>query len=138
MKPGDWKKIGIKNMVLLLIAGVLLLLCTLPDVFRGDSDVQSGVQLQENITSAGTSVPVLTEEERLEEILSKIEGVGTTKVMIFYGSDGKQEPQGVVIVAEGAKKAEVIQYISDATEALFGLPKHKIIVLPMRTENGRD
>lgn len=131
-KP-DIKNIGIKNMVLLLIAGILLLVCAVPGIFETEDDEEMFVHYQqETVTGAGTVTPALSVEEQLEKTLSAIEGVGDTEVMFLNDPD----MEGVVIVAEGAKKAEVMQYISDAVEALFGIPKHKIIVLPMRKDNG--
>lgn len=129
----ELKNIGIKNMVLLLIAGILLLLCAVPGIFEKEEDDEMFVRYQqETVPGAGTVTPILSVEEQLEKTLSSIEGVGNTEVMFLNAPD----MEGVVIVAEGAKNPEVMQYISDAVEALFGIPKHKIIVLPMRRENG--
>jgi len=168
MNIKDIKKIGIKNMVLLLIAGLLLLICAAPGVFGGENKAGGSTMNQQEtvLTTVITPTPLPSVEERLKTILSTIEGVGKTEVMICYSSSEEQVPllnekgnlvqtirgeegayikktnapeiEGIMIVAEGAKKSEVMQYISDATEALFGIPKHKIIVLPMRRENGSN
>lgn len=161
------KKIGIKNMVLLLIAGILLLICTVPDLFGQKKVDEKNTDEQSVVTALEHSpTPFPSDEERLAQILSKTEGVGKTEVMILYKSSKEIVPfldekgnliqaacgeeeicikktnaaevEGIVIVAEGAGKVEVMQYISDAAEALFGIPKHKIIVLPMRIENGSN
>ena len=139
MNVKELKKIGIKNMVLLFVAGIFLLICTMPGIFKAENKVESStVQKWEDGAAALTPVPVPSAEKKLETILSRIEGVGKTEVMIFYSNSETLIPDGILIVAAGAKKAEVIQHISDATEALFGIPKHKIIVLPMRSESGSN
>ena len=75
--------------------------------------------------SSGGTRKVLTEEIREESVLS--------------GASGSQEPvvekelepeiAGVVISAQGGGSAAVKAEISEAMEALFGLPAHKIKVL---------
>ena len=162
MNLNEIKKIGVKNLVLLLIAGILLLICTIPGM-KGDKEENvtgNDAEYSQEASLVVTDTPIPSEEERLKTILSTIDGVGKTEVMIFYSCSEEQVPlldekgnpirsvkteseayimktkapemEGILIVAEGAKKAEIIQWISDAAEALFGLPKHKIIVLPMR------
>ena len=85
--PFDVKKIGIKNMILLLVSGVMILILTVPDL------LSSFGQESVPVTSAPEPVPTQTvieaqqektEEERLKEVLSKIAGVGKTEVMIAY------------------------------------------------------
>ena len=44
MEKFDIKKLGIKNLVLLLIAGVLLLICTFPNLFRSEQE-ESGKRI---------------------------------------------------------------------------------------------
>ena len=63
-----------------------------------------------------------SEEQRLEEILSDIEGVGRVSVMITYRENVKngrteKEAKGVVITADGARKPSVKTEISDAASA---------------------
>ena len=133
MKIEDMKKIGIKNLVLIMIAGILLLMCTIPSKMYGRNKDNEEDKVTDNIASV---TPVPDDEIRLEELLSQVEGAGKTEVMIVYQNDIRTEIEGIVVVTEGAAKSYVVQYISDAAEALFGIPKHKIIVLPMRRENG--
>lgn len=166
MNIKEIKKIGIKNFVLLLIAGLLLLICTVPGFSDGKVEKESNREKNPDVAIAETNTPtpIPSAEERLKTILSTIEGVGKTEVMIFYNCSEEQVPlldekgnpvqndrndfgmyimktkapemEGVLVVAEGAKNIGVIEYISNVAEALFGLPKHKIIVLPMKKENG--
>ncbi len=158
------KEIGIKNLILLLIAGIALLVISVPDLFFGKEKNnldQSEVQtVQENLNYPTQSV-LLSDEEKLKLILEKIDGVGAVEVMLIYETseekiilkDGEETVlitteekeelpyvlktktalvSGAVIVAEGGGNGEIAVNISNAVEALFGVPKHKIIVLPMK------
>lgn len=137
MEKFDIKKIGVKNLVLLLIAGILLLVCTLPDLFRSSSEES---KKDKNFYSENNSntMKTLTDEERLDAILSQVEGVGRVKSMIFTQKQEGSTIEGIVIVADGVGTGKTAAYILDAAEALFGIPKHKIIILPMKRENGSD
>lgn len=136
MDKFDVKKIGIKNLVLLLIAGVLLLICTFPGLFRSKQEETEKQKTDSNGTVERNLS--LTDEERLEVLLSSVDGVGRVKTMIFLKPSGGGGIEGIVIVAEGASSGKTAAYILDATEALFGIPKHKIIVLPMKNNSGSD
>ena len=125
------KKEKIKNLILLLVAGLILLIVSIPGLWIKKTPIQTETQIgstEINKEQLGNS-----DEERLGEILSEVEGVGKVECMIvFRERDEKGEIEGILIVAEGAGKAETVRDISDATEALFGVPKHKIIILPMQ------
>ena len=69
----------------------------------------------------------LEEEIRLKNILEKMEGTGEVKVMLTY--KGKDEVEGVAIIAEGAENAVVIKNITDVVQALFDVDSHKIKVM---------
>ena len=74
-----------------------------------------------------------SEEQRLEEILSDIEGVGRVSVMITYRENVKsgrveKEAKGVVITADGAREVTVKTEISNAASAALDLPLHKVCV----------
>lgn len=135
MKIEDIKKIGIKNLVLVLIAGLLLLMCTLPGKIYDKNAGSEKINETKNIPSV---TPAPDDEMRLQQLLSKVEGTGKTDVMIMYSTEIETKIEGVVVVTEGASKSYVVQYISDAVEALFGIPKHKIIVLPMKQKTEAD
>lgn len=161
MKLENIKKISVKNLVLLLVGGILILVCTVSgrkvsDAEEGSKQVYENTELSE-ITENEVKI---SDEARLAQVLSKAEGIGQTEVMIMYRSSEEELPmqdengnilvsrqqsnvpyirktysaeiEGILVVAEGADRTEVIQNVSDAVEALFGIPKHKIIVLPMK------
>ena len=69
-------------------------------------------------------------EGKLKRCLSKVEGVGDVDVIVTYDSGGKT-PEGVIIVAKGGDNGTVATEITNAIEALLGLPAHKIKVLKM-------
>ena len=144
MKKISLKEIGLKNLVLLLVSGIALILLTVPGLFQGGKETE-GTVVTASPTAAPTPLPPEpTEEERLKNLLSKISGVGKTEVMIIYESSQEEivlkdsditvltsVVSGIVVVAEGGGNGVTATYISNAVEALFELPKHKIIVLPM-------
>lgn len=81
-------------------------------------------------------------ELRVREILTDVEGVGEVEVMVVLKSSEERsvhtefaeksvypELSGIVISADGGGSAVVKAEISEAMEALFGLPSHKIKVL---------
>ena len=76
---------------------------------------------------------VISEGERLEQILSDIKGVGRVSVMITYRENIKngreeKEAKGVLITADGADIPFVKSEISDAACAVLDLPIHKVCV----------
>lgn len=125
------KKEKIKNLVLVLVAGLMLLIVSVPGLWTKKSSEKTtagGSVAEDYKEQMGNSA-----EQRLETILSEVKGAGKVESMIFFqGGDEKGEIEGILIVAEGAGNAEIVRYISDAAEALFGIPKHKIIILPMQ------
>lgn len=81
-------------------------------------------------------------ELRVREILTNVEDVGEVEVMVVLKSSEEKsihtefseksvypELSGIVISADGGGSAVVKAEISEAMEALFGLPSHKIKVL---------
>ena len=56
-------------------------------------------------------------EIRLEKILSKIEGVGKTDVLITY-KENETKIEGAIVIAEGAGNIDVKQKILQAVETV--------------------
>ncbi len=78
-------------------------------------------------------------EQRLERVLSHIDGVGETEVMIsfekeedggllFETKSGEGGVKGVVIVADGGDNSKTREKIIRATKAALGVETHKIEV----------
>lgn len=96
-----------RYVLLLVLAGAVLML--LPSGSDGGED------------SGGTEA-----EERLEAVLSEIDGVG--RVGALYSESG------VVIVCEGAGSAAVRLNVTNAVAAYTGFGSDRITVLKMKTD----
>lgn len=87
------------------------------------------VKSEETISMVGEnfmgSESATDEEDRLRNILSKIDGVGKVDVMIA------PENTGVVIVTEGAGNPVVEENIYESVLALFDIEMHKIKIVKM-------
>lgn len=129
-------------MVLILIIGIAFI--ALPGLFSG-----SGAEKNENAVAQ-----YFREEERLNEILSEIDGAGKVSVMISYVStmekdlayDGERqrivtsdgdvvvkrevypEVKGVIVIADGAGNPSVRQTIKEAVTAVTGAAANHVCV----------
>lgn len=161
--------------LILFLVGLLLLVIAIPvsDQKETVKTVESG-----QVTSNGNDSDYISGMERkLEQVLEKVQGVGTVSVMItisessekvvekdeetqmtseegtegstssterietsIYSEDGGAEApyvkkeispriEGVLVVAEGGDNAVVIESITSAVQALFGIESHKIKVM---------
>ena len=119
-----WKEWGI-----LLLLGILLLVAGLP------------VSRKTNKTIQTQSTEKTRLESRLEELLSGVEGVGKVEVIIMTGDEGNDNSfsmngqisvTGVLVSAEGAGSAVVVQDIQQAIMALFQIEANKIRVMKMK------
>ena len=125
------KEENMKKLVMVFVAGLIFLIVSVPGLWTKRSPVQT----ESERSLPETSIEQLgnSDEKRLGAILSEVKGEGKVESMIvFRGGDENGTIEGILVVAEGAQDAEIIKDISDATEALFGIPKHKIIILPMQ------
>lgn len=101
-----------KNQWLLVaLVGILLVAIAIP--------TQS---TESRVTETSTEI-----EKRLEEMLTKVDGVGEVSAMITFQEDGAVA--GIVIVAEGGEQAVVAQKIREVVQALFPVDSHKIKVI---------
>ena len=137
-------KMGTRQWVILLLLGLLLTVIALPV-----SDKKG-----ENSSGKGQSTGIFTDtasddaevqrtalEEKLEDLLSKVEGVGEVRVVLMTGenpdsqsfySSGKENVTGVLIAAQGADNSVVSRNIVEAVMALFQVDAHKIRVMKMK------
>lgn len=134
--PGkqQWMILGLIGMVLVVIA--------LPTGKSQETNV--GVQIQETgLKDESVQIQTSALEQQLQEILSRIEGVGETSVMVYasdtqesFSSLGGDSPRGeilgVLVVAQGADSPQTIKNIQDAVMALFQVEAHKIKVMKMK------
>ena len=173
------QKMKTETWILLLLAGILLFVITLPTEKEEEKKEEGSVPF------TGSEIPdsktyVKEMEKRVEKLLSAVEGAGKTTVLLTVESDGETVLQtdqsieqrgteetdseggvgrseefsqssqtvlvgngeapyvtkelcprvtGVVVAAEGGDDATVKAEISEAMEALFDVPPHKIKVL---------
>lgn len=67
------------------------------------------------------------EEERMQRILSRIDGAGSVRVMLSSNEDG--EHRGAIVVAPGAEEIEVQLKLQQAIHTLTGLELDQIEVV---------
>ena len=143
----DWKnmtlqsfwKLGRDKLVFIFCAGLLLFILALPTE-KKSSKVSAEIEGTEAGTDIGESDHEAELEDRIRTILEGVEGVGQVDVMVgttalqtddyvAFEREIYPEVTGVVISADGGGSQLVKNEISQAMEALFGIPSHKIKVL---------
>ena len=81
---GEKKELGLKEWGMILGAGVLLLTLSVPEFLGHDTKEEQQMSLSQTVqTDAGTTESYVRQlEQRLEELLSHVEGAGMVQVMI--------------------------------------------------------
>ena len=73
---------------------------------------------------------VQTDEERLAELCSRMEGVGECYAYIFFeegdGYRSEDVPSGIAVVCEGGDNARVRARLSEVISSLFGIGTNRI------------
>ncbi len=130
--------------MILLLLGLLLTVIALPvsDKNGGNSSEKSqSTGIFTDTASDTAEVQRTAMEEKLEDLLSKVEGVGDVRVVLMTGEDtdsqtfyssGKENVTGVLIAAQGADNSVVSRNIVEAVMALFQVDAHKIRVMKMK------
>ena len=113
------------------------------------SNMEGVGQVKVMVTMKNTKASVLAREEKKEYSLTE-EGQNKktqtqreeNTVVMSEDSRGTRTPlvvqetmpeiEGIVIVAEGGDDARVAQMLSEASQALFNVPAHKVAVLKMK------
>lgn len=172
------KKAGPEKWIILVAVGILIVVLAIPAEKEPEEESVPVIQNEETASSSYET----DLEQKLEELLSKIDGAGAVSVMItleeseeivfqtdsslessvteetdsaggqrivnsnsysyttvLSGDSSSGEPYiikqiypkvaGVVVIAEGAGSAGIQSQISEAIQALFDIPVHKIKVL---------
>ena len=123
-------KSGKEKILIVLLIGVLLLVIAIPV----KSDKTSGY-VSDSYTYKTSDEEIsdydVYMEQRIEKILSHVDGVGKVNVMVTLENTDDTAIGGVVIVAQGGDNGSVVSNITSALEALLGIPVHKIKVLKM-------
>ena len=120
MPQNIWNKLlgNKKNQwLILLLVGILLVVIAIP--------TKSGTE--EKSVGASKEWSTSETEQRLENILSQMQGIGEVHAMITYKQDNQVE--GVVVVAEGGEQGVTVQKITEVVRALFDVDSHKIKVI---------
>ena len=132
-------KLNKEKLIFIFCSGLLLFILALPS--DSDSLVTGSGAAGDSDSLAVAAAANSYEEEielRVRSILSGVEGVGEVDVMValkpaeqnsMFQEEDTQEVLGIIISADGGGSVVVKAEISEAMEALFGLPTHKIKVL---------
>ncbi len=91
------KEIGLPKLAMIFVAGILLILLSVPNIFgkeeankkTPDADIQLQ-QNETNTTSYDSNTYIADMEERLENILRKVNGIGDVEVMLTLKTSKEQ------------------------------------------------
>ena len=111
--------------IIILLIGILLVIIAIPTKTETGSGQNRGYEMTE---AGGTEV-----EMRLENMLSKMQGVGKVHVMVTFRED--EQVQGILVIAEGGGNAVVVRNITEVVQALFDVDSHKIKVIERNSMN---
>lgn len=147
LPPIRLQEIGLPKLLLVVVAGIALLILSLPSGWTGGStgrsDRNKSSGTVDGAIETATAMEAYTDkkEKQLEKILEKVQGIGQVDVMITLDSAEEktkllentrvQKVEGVLVVAEGAGEAQMDAEIIRAVQALFSLEPHKIRVMKM-------
>lgn len=89
------KEIGVPKLVILFLAGIFLVVLSVPDLFGSkskteDKKVDSAVVNNQTQESSTTDSVVTYYEDKLKKTLMKVEGIGDVEVMITLKSSKEQ------------------------------------------------
>ena len=129
-------KLNKEKLIFLFCSGLLLFVLALPGEKTVDTETVEISTVNKKEDTEKSQEEEL--EQRVQHILQGVEGVGEADVMVSLSSEKsvsmfEEEPVrevlGIIISADGGGSSVVKAEISEAMEALFGLPSHKIKVL---------
>ncbi len=91
------KEIGLPKLVMIFMAGILLILLSIPNIFGKEEtkkktpDNSTAIQQNDtNTTSYNANTYIAELEDKLENVLKKVEGIGDVEVMITLKSSKEQ------------------------------------------------
>ena len=120
------KRLFKKNQwMIVLLIGILLVIIAIPTKTETDLGSSLGYETAE---TEGTEVEV-----RLENMLSKMQGIGRVHVMITFQED--EQVEGILVIAEGGGDAVIARNITEVVQALFDVDSHKIKVIERNSMN---
>ena len=131
------KTLGIPKLILIVVAGIILLIPFKSMGDGGTSGTTSSITRTTDINPDNKAAVSI--EKEFGDILSSIDGIGKTKVMITTGYDSggimmnnNMKVTGVLVAAESGDDDTVKMEIIEAAEVLFELEPHKIKVMKLR------
>ncbi|MBB2182387.1 hypothetical protein H0486_05795 [Lachnospiraceae bacterium MD1] len=93
------KEIGLPKLAIMLVAGILIILLSFPGIFESKKPSKDIVQTNNmvnqndtNTTSYDTNTYITEMENKLENILRKVSGIGEVEVMITLKASKEQIP----------------------------------------------
>lgn len=117
------------KLILCFLAGILLLVVALPVK-------KESVTVQQNTNEAVISDYAAALEGQLEQMLSQIDAIGSTQVMITLEPlvDDRESPKicGVIVAAEAGDDPVQILKIQEAVMTLFQIDAHRIKVMKLK------
>ena len=131
------KKINRTQWITLFLVGLLLGVIAVPTEKKTGSDNRVRNAAREEIQEQGNASAL---EQRLQQVLSDVEGVGKVQVMLMtgnekstfgFGNDNSELITGVLIAAQGADDPVTVREIQQAVMALFQVEAHRIKVIKM-------
>ena len=131
------KKINRTQWITLFLVGLLLGVIAVPTEKKTGSDNRVGNASREETQEQGNASAL---EQRLQQVLSGVEGVGKVQVMLMtgnekntfgFGNDNSELITGVLIAAQGADDPVTVREIQQAVMALFQVEAHRIKVIKM-------
>ena len=138
------RRMGSRQWVILLLLGLLLTVIALPVSDKKEEKAESAGAARSFLIATREEEDDISKtelEEKLEALLSSVEGVGKVQVILMTGEDndtrefyhsGAEKITGVLIAAQGADNGVVSQNIVQAVMALFQVEAHKIKVMKMK------
>ena len=131
------KKMNRTQWITLFLIGLLLGVIAVPTEKKNGSDNGTEKAVREEVQEQGNASAL---EQRLQEVLSGMEGEGKVQVMLMtgkekntfgFGSDSSDLITGVLIAAQGADDPVTVREIQQAVMALFQVEAHRIKVIKM-------
>ena len=123
---------GSRAVLLVLALGLLLLLLPRSGNSSASSAMTAAERTQTRSAAEGddleaSGIPYTTECERLSALLSSIEGVGETEVLL--------SASGAVVVCDGAERVQVRLAVTEAVAFYTGLGSDRILVMKLENNN---
>lgn len=124
------------GILVMLAAGIMLLLISCSTEENTENRQTGGIGSLDDAVEASEPTDetelVAYYENKLENLLTEVKGIGDVSIMLSPDMDG------ACILCEGAGNVEVQSDIIDICGSLFGIPAHKVQILEIKKENGYD